>query len=169
MKRLLLDVDGVLADCSTPVHQFAQKLLRRPLPRPETWQHFAFDAAMSMTPEESRDFQTEILRSDVAWNVQFFPGAENLVWDLMEKFEVVFVTAGWKQMPAWVVAREQLLEQFRCPVIFTHDKHLVHGDLLVDDKPSNLMLTHAEAILFDAPYNQTHTLHRRIHSLKELL
>lgn len=168
-KRLLLDCDGVICDCSTPVHRFAEKLLRRKLPLPSEWLDWEHSVAMRMTPDETRDFNHEIKKSDVAFEIQFLPGAEETVHKLIKKFEVVFVTAGWKYYPAWVPAREHLLEPFNCPVIFTHHKHMVMGDMLVDDKPANLLQTFAEPVLFDAPHNRATDGMQRIFSLEEIL
>lgn len=168
MKRLLLDCDGVIADCSTPVHRFAQDLLKRELPHPETWTSWDHAEAMGLAFHEARKFHEHILTSDVCWDIALFPGADETIYKLMENFELVFVTSHWRRYPDWVPARERLLSDFNCPIVFTHDKHLVHGDLLVDDHPKNLLRTLAKPILFDATHNRGSEIYR-IYSLEELL
>ena len=39
-------------------------------------------------------------------------------------------------------------------VIVTHNKHLIHGDVLVDDGPHNLTGGSYRKILFEAPHNR---------------
>ena len=39
-------------------------------------------------------------------------------------------------------------------VIVTHNKHLIHGDVLVDDGPHNLSGGSYRKILFEAPHNR---------------
>lgn len=170
MKRLLLDVDGVIANCASPVHRFAQKLLRRPLPGPETWTSWDHDTAMGLTAEESRDFHREIKKSDVAFDIQFYENAEQTVEKLKQAFELVFVTAHWHYYPAWVPARDHLLEPFNVPVVYTHSKNLVFGDYLVDDRASTIEAGGPwRGLLFRRPWNSFSKYHDVVHSLEEVL
>lgn len=167
-KTLLLDVDGCIADCSSPVHSFAQNLLGRELPLPSTWAAWDHVEAMGLNPEEAELFHTSIKRSYVADFIDLYEGADASVRRLIEAFDLVFVTAQWRQYDAWVPARERLLEPFGRPVIFTHEKWRVQGQILCDDNPDNLVRGDFCPILFDATHNQSSEI-QRIFSLDELL
>jgi hypothetical protein len=69
----------------------------------------------------------------------------NAIWaaQAMESdgHEVVIVTSHFDSSPTWVYERTKWLEERLpgVPVIYTHDKHLVPGDALVEDTPRNLV------------------------------
>lgn len=155
MKTLLLDVDGVVADCATPVHNFAQRYIERDLPTPAEWRDFDFSISMGLSPVESALFRRNILNSDVAWQIDLYPGAARSVNKLCKAFEVVFVTSHWANYPAWVPARDELLARFGRPIVYTHDKWLVRGDYLVDDRPLTLSDTRGQwaPVRFVRPWN----------------
>lgn len=168
-KVLLLDCDGVLADCSTVVHSFAQRLLARPLPSPETWVSWHHEEAMGMTPEESDFFHRSALGSTFPHEIKLYPGAARDIEILKQHFEVHFATAPWRFCTSWVVAREKLLEQFGCPVHFTKHKHMLKGFALVDDSAENVAKGgHELDLLYSRPYNADSDL-SRINHLFELL
>lgn len=81
--------------------------------------------------------------------------------------EVFIVTSPWLTNPTcaqdkfdWVALH--LGEDWRERVIITKDKTLVHGDILVDDKPEihGCRIPSWEQVLFDQPYNQHVFKHR---------
>jgi 5'(3')-deoxyribonucleotidase len=169
-KVLLLDVDGVIADCSSPVHSFAENLLGRPLPDPASWTAWDHAEAMDLNKDEARAFHIGIRYSGIANEITFYPGAREIVHELARAFDLVFVTAEWKGMDSWVPARQRLLEPFSCDVIFTHAKHRVKGDILIDDRRENVEHedNKSRSFLFDRSYNRAST-QKRIFSLKEIL
>lgn len=169
-KTLLLDCDGVLCDCATPVHRFAQKLLRRELPGPELWTAWDHSQAMGLTQLEAHDFHNEIKCSDVAFDIRFYEGAEELVHQLKQVFDVVFVTAPWKWYVSWVPARDHLLEPLGCPIIYTHEKYRVLGDFLIDDRASTIEKGGPwRGILYRRPWNSTSKYEDVIENLEEVL
>lgn len=167
-RTLLLDVDGVLADCSTTVHSFAQTLLGRKLPPPSSWTAWDHAEAMGLSEYEALQFERNIRQSNMAYDIPFYEGAEEVVHELKAAFDLVFVTAEWKHMAAWVPARQRLLAPFNCDVIYTHAKHRVKGEILVDDRIENVESNKERALLFDRGWNRAST-HQRIFSLKEIL
>jgi 5'(3')-deoxyribonucleotidase len=167
-KTLLLDCDGVICDCSAPIHRFAENLLGRPLPAPEDWKCWDHTKAMNMSAAEAQAFHRYIIHSGVAQQIELFPDALQQVCALTEKYDVVFVTSHWRYYPDWVPCRERLLDRFDLPIVFTHHKHLVHGHVLCDDNPENLTKFSGEVRLFDAPHNRSSGI-KRILSLEELL
>lgn len=75
-----------------------------------------------------------------AAKLDVLPGAPAAVAQLREIAEVYIVTSPWNSNPTWTHDREMWLERhFGIPharVIHTSAKHLIAGDVLVDDKTS---------------------------------
>ena len=54
-------------------------------------------------------------------------------------------------------------------VIYIKNKSLLRGDLLIDDKPSNLDNFHGDTIIFDREWNEKHQGHVRAQDWNDLL
>lgn len=162
MSRILLDVDGVIADCDTQVWKAAKRLFKRKFPPPASWRHYEFPQALGLSRNEGQFFMKQLEKEDrLGWSIGFYNGAQSFTEHLsMEGHEVVFCTAPWRGMCHWVEARYGLLEHFlgrqRYSIVFTHDKHLVDGDWLIDDKWENLAKTPERGILFAHLRNEQH-------------
>lgn len=158
-QTILLDVDGLLADCATQVYRAARRLLKRKLPKPSEWTSYDFSEAMKLTRSESEYFERALKReNNLGWKIEFSPGAANFVEFLHGTGrKIVFVTAPWYGLEHWVEARQHLLQPFLArrnfDVVFTHAKHLVAGDWLVDDHYENIAQNRERGILFVQPWN----------------
>ncbi len=170
MKTLLLDVDGVCADCASAIHSFTEFAYERELPHPHDW-NSDFPEAFGFTkPRDVAEFYSLCKHSFNPHSIELYPGAGDLIKVLKRHFEVVFVTAEWKGMERWVVARERLLAPLDCELIFTHSKHRVLGDLLVDDKASTISKGGPwKGLLFTRPWNASLLGFERVGSLEEVL
>lgn len=160
----LLDVDGVLADFHRPTLDFVEREfgVRHSLSDFPTWdiietvgrQHQPAIEAHWMTPGWCRDIPT-------------YEGAVDGVGTLREVADVYFVTAQMTHSPYWMWERVQWLkEHFGADdkhVVFTLSKHLVRGDVLVDDKASNIapwVAAHPDkqGVLWSQPFNRLETI-----------
>lgn len=172
-KRLLLDVDGTIACCASAVHEFAEHIFDRPMPHWSSWNDFSFESSLGLNEVETRIFFDEAKYATFPLSIRLYPGVAHTIEVLKQKYEIVFVTSHWKFNSNWVCARERLLEQFNCPIVFTHHKYLVSGDILVDDRPATLLDARGsyERICYSQPWNANTDLGsvRRISSLEELL
>lgn len=155
MKTLLLDVDGVIADCHTPIKAFAESLFERRVPPVEEWRDFEFPPSMKLSTQEGMRFHLRAKEEFDPRLIELHPGSVEAVAELKKRAEVVFVTSHWKGMESWVPARDELLAQFDCDVVYTHSKHRVKGDILVDDKLATLKNRGDwEPVCFHRPWNQ---------------
>lgn len=170
MKKVLLcDVDGVIADCATQIHAFAEELFERQFPTPDKWYDWNHEDALGLTPEEAGYFHRCALVSDFPHYIKLYPGAAELVHELKEAYDVVFLTAPWRGNSSWVVARENLLQQFDCDIVFTSAKHRVPGDILCDDKQLTIERGGPwRGLLYTRPWNLKSNM-PRISCLSELL
>jgi 5'(3')-deoxyribonucleotidase len=172
VRTVLLDCDSVILDCSSAVHAAAEQILGCSIRHPSTWQHFEFDEAMSLTPQEAEYFYREIqLHPTLGYDIELYPGAKEFVLELSKTRDIVFVTAHWRGIEHWVTARDKLLhENFPgFDVVYTHAKYRVVGDVLLDDKPENIDMNPARGWLFDQPWNRTRRDLRRVCSYSEAL
>lgn len=154
MTRILLDVDGVVADFVGSFRAEAQKLYEHDLANGlgAEWAEYAtstgkptdWDLRKSLgltTAQESRVWEA-VCKPGFATTLETLPKAKEAVL-LFKKLglDVVFLTAPCPGSPTWAYDRKQWLEQhFGTPVrvISTHEKECVYGDIFVDDKLANI-------------------------------
>jgi len=138
VKRILLDVDGVLCDFIGGVITLASEITGRPH-RVEDVTRFDFAAELGLDPEEARGVKSVISNTEGWWQgLAVLPGAIEGVARLREVAEVYIVTSPWNSCRTWLHDRETWLKRhFDIPhshVLACSAKHLVAGDLFVDDK-----------------------------------
>lgn len=103
-------------------------------------------------------------------NLKPIPRAVEAVRKMIELGHHVFIcTAPLSDYEHCVIEKYQWVENhfgrdFTKRMIVTKDKTLVHGDILIDDKPEIIGLIKPtwEHVLFEAPYNRNHINGRKI-------
>lgn len=177
---VLLDTDGVLADF---VQVFLDFLKTRPAYRDHTWTHehvtqFDICKALGLPGQVWSDF--------VRWlngpgRLSLFPvleGAHEGVKRLQEVAEVYVVTSPLSGVPTWAAERDHWLEsRLGIPtsrVIHTAAKHLIFGDILVDDRIDNVAAwqkawPQSRGLLWDAPWNRSDAVQFRVKSWDDVL
>jgi len=164
--RLVLDVDGVVAD-------FAQATIDR---FPEIFP----EGKAGITSWELCLRQVDLERCQEAWVEEGFcatlpllPGSQNALDRVGLTHDIIWVTAPLLESRHWVRERTLWLQRYFgvLPehIVFAHDKSLVGGQVMVDDRWENVekwAQTHrgGRALLMDAPWNQqplqSHNAHR---------
>lgn len=138
--RVLLDVDGVLADFLTPfLHHINHYWgTSHTLDDMTKWDMYdSFDV-----PQEIRRLvDSKINEAGFAQTLKLLPGAKDGVAELQRIADVYIVTSPWSS-PTWHHDRRLWLkEHFGIGgnyLITTKAKHVVAGDVLIDDKTSTL-------------------------------
>lgn len=157
---ILCDVDGVVADLlSTWLDLYNADFGDNLTPdRITTW-----ELRPHVKPECGGRIYEYLHRADLYDDVRPIPGAIEGVRTLRDAgHRVVFVTSC---VPAMIVPKIKWLRRHgllpsadvdpsMTNFVVCHDKSLVMGDVLIDDRPTNLRDTSAVPILFDAPHNQ---------------
>lgn len=151
--RILMDVDGVLADF---VAACSRVLGRRIVP--EQWQ---FIDKLSFTDEH---LLKEELKKGSFWrSLTMINGAREGIRQLKKKHEIVYVTSPWVSCKEWGYwRREWLQKRFKTKnheIVITNDKRHVFGDAIVDDRPENVRkylgaYPGARGYLYEHPYNR---------------
>lgn len=91
---VLLDVDGVVADCSAAMHRLAESVLYRPLPSPP-WSNYDCDSAMGMSQTEAARFWEHARSRNWAHAIELYPEAADGVSRLREVADIAFCTSPW--------------------------------------------------------------------------
>lgn len=141
MSVVLCDVDGVVSSFTEAVLDTAFEftgMMRWPsdITTWSMWHH------LGATKDELKAIKAEISRPGWCSSIQPFPGAKDFIEALAEQHEVFFVTSPWNSV-TWMGERSQwLIDHFGhtvgSRVVHTAHKHLVQGDVLLDDKPKNV-------------------------------
>lgn len=165
--RIVLDVDGVLADFSGHV---LRTLQRKGYQVPDHATEWRFIDAL---PARAQPVARTFLKSSKWWRgIPPMAGATRAVKQFRAMgHQVVFASADYASCPGWTEARRNWLIEHvgaqKCDLVVAARKELVRGDLYVDDKPENVQAIigeHAQrewtpgVWLFAHPYNRDHGL-----------
>jgi 5'(3')-deoxyribonucleotidase len=173
--RLLLDVDGVLADFLTPSLEVLRTLTGKSF-RTEDFPYW--DLFRVVDPKWEAPFFRALGQPGVARSLEVYPGAQQGVARLHEMVDVYIVTTQLRGSPTWTHDREVWLQtHFSIPshrVVHTSAKHLCTGEVFVDDRPENVLRwskAHPKGIglLWDAPWNRLDVVPERVFGWDSLL
>jgi 5'(3')-deoxyribonucleotidase len=160
VKTLLLDADGVVFDFIGAFMRVAQRVTGKRYERAQVTD-WNITKALGISPEEERRIYDHIRQPGFAFKeIAPYLGAVEGVQYLMKRAEVYFVTspirstrdeqAAWNSpfsvedphVLTWMHDREHaLMKHFGIDehhVVHTSAKHLVAGNVFVDDKPANV-------------------------------
>ena len=166
-KRILIDMDGVLADVYQPLMEYQY-----------TKREKYISAEQLNGIKESEAFPD--LKEIVTQNRFFYhaplmaASIEGLKY-LNDKYEVLIVSAA-TEFPGCINDKQQWLEEHfpfinHRQMIFCGRKDCVMGDIMIDDHPKNLDYFMGEKILFTQPHNfqLNKAEYTRMNSWKEIM
>lgn len=159
---VLLDVDGVVADFVSYYLDVVRRRLKRDF-RQEDVTAWDVGSALSLSDYDRELVHRDLFAPGVAYHMPIYSGAWTGVRNLNEIAQVVFVTSHLKENLTWVSDRDRWIDfhfgPSAPPTVYTHHKHLVRGDVLVDDKPSAVEKwrqanPNGLGVLWDGPWNR---------------
>lgn len=138
-KRLLVDVDEVLADFQTPMFDALYELYGRRLSAEdcEVWDCFSV-----MAPNEKKGVFSII--EHPGWCAALKPkdGAIYAIDNLRKFVDVFAVTSHFPTSRTWVHERDEWLQRLfnfdRKHIVHTSSKYIVSGDAFLDDNPTHV-------------------------------
>lgn len=158
-KRVLVDIDGVVANFHGSTLSFVSNTLgvEHDLQTFRGW-----DIIQSVGIQHRTAIEAEWTRKGWCLELPPYEGAIEGVELLRSVADVYFVTAQMPDAPYWMYERIQWLKEHlkadERHIVITMAKHLVVGDVLVDDKPENIngwVQAHPgkKGVLWEQPYN----------------
>lgn len=159
--RLLLDVDGIVADfVGAAVKVMSEKSGRRI--SSDDVVHWEVTSVLDdhAVREACKE---EFNKAGFCSAFEVYDGAQAAVRRLQELTELFFVTAPMRSSPTWMPERVSWLERHFAVdhrhVVFASKKHIISGDFMVDDAPGNIAPWLASnpgsvGLLWDRPYNR---------------
>jgi 5'-nucleotidase len=155
-RRILLDVDGVLADFTHMLLNWTNNEYAEAYTDADIIEFNCFKALG--IPSAWPAFNAHVSKVGVCYGIPVREGAQAFVNSLRKFADVVIVTSLYTGAPFWINERIEWLEDHfeidAKDVVFTGRKELVAGDLLIDDALHNVGRNHyARSILIDQPWN----------------
>lgn len=163
--RILIDVDGVSADYSHGFVTVCNRLFGTTHTAADITQ-WDTAAALGLSAEQADACYQEIRKPGFALSLHLLPGARESVRQLQKDHDVYFVTTPFRGAKSdhvsWSADREHWLrDHFGAGsdrIIHTSAKHIVTGDVFVDDKPENVRAWQEHnpsgfGLLWYQPYN----------------
>ncbi|MFT4032367.1 MAG: 5'-3'-deoxyribonucleotidase [Siphonobacter sp.] len=168
MKRILIDMDDVLADASA---RFAEYCANR------MGKHISKEMLSEPNWSQAADIHADTVKIWVHEpgffrGMEVIPDAQEVVKKLMEHYEVFIVSAAiefpnsLKEKVEWLAEHFSFID-WRYIVLCGH-KYMIDADYLIDDHEKNLASFRGTPLLFDAPHNQSLTGYQRMKSWREV-
>ncbi len=167
MKRIIIDMDNVMADVSRQFQTWYTRetgniidpasLIGVPepeaFPDPKVLWSFLFTPGFFRTVPVMKDSQQVIEALNKKYEVFIVSSALEFPQSLGEKFEWLsehFPFLSWKQ------------------IVFCGSKAVIKGDYMIDDYLKNLDFFEGEKLLYTAPHNQLLQGHNRVNNWQEV-
>lgn len=166
-KRIIIDMDGVLADVykqfiSYEEKETGNKINLRDLKGKEEYQAF-------------KNGRTYVHSKGFFRNAPVMEGAVSALQILNNLYEVFVVSAAMEFPNSLVEKHEWLHEHFPFitwhQIVFCGSKLVVQGDVMIDDHFKNLDNFNGQTILFTQPHNDGHDnrRHTRVNNWQEIV
>mgnify|MGYP000913997723 CR=1 FL=1 len=159
--EVLLDADQVLFDFVRPYLHAVEVVTGRHY-EPQEFELWDVRASLKLTSKEDRAVSALVKRKGFCYTLPVIPGAKEGVEKLRRVAEIHIVTSPWYG-PYWESERfASLKDHFgfgRKEVIQTSEKHIIDGDIIIDDKMTTLKRwldrrPHKVAVLWDSLHNR---------------
>ena len=152
-----MDVDGIVADFVGRTIELLPDVF--PSGRDSITSWSLYDG---LSPENQKRCQDTWHSKGFCMSLPVLPGSQNAVDRISMEADIIWVTSPLTKGHHWVREREMWLERYFAAlpgeIVFAHDKSLVSGNLLVDDRSLNLQAwvernPGGMGVLWDSPWN----------------
>jgi 5'-nucleotidase len=138
---ILLDVDGVLADFHGGILSLIQDLFNLHLTIND-FKNWDYTSALK-SEKQKQILREQVKQPGLISRLSPYSEAVEAVGKLRRLGEVICLTSPNHSVPTWIPERYEWLERhFKIPpqdVTLTGKKHLVDGDIMIDDHPDNVL------------------------------
>lgn len=166
MKRILVDMDGVLADVYSRFFEIYEK---------ETGLLLSMaDVAGKLEAEAFPDQRKWVSAPGFFRTVPVMHGSIEGLRLLNEKYDVIVVSMATEFPQSLTDKQVWLHEHFPFitwkQVVFCGNKNIINADIMIDDHPKNLDHFKGETIIFSQPHNilVSNPMYRRVESWEQI-
>lgn len=169
MQRIGIDMDEVMADTLGHYLERYNSELGRNLTREALYGKRVMEV---LPPEDIPHIRQYFQTADFFAQIGVMPGAQEVVKDLTDKYEVFITTAAMEVPVSFTPKFHWLQEHFpflpSSHFVFCGDKSIIYADYLIDDSVKHFERFRGEGILFTAPHNVHETRYRRVNSWEDV-
>jgi 5'(3')-deoxyribonucleotidase len=168
MKRLIVDMDDVLADATGQFidyyeKEFGLRVERAVLDGKDGVEGF---------PDNHSKLREFVFRPNFFRTMRVNANSQHVLKELNKKYEVFIVSAAIEFPLSLPEKLEWLKEHFPFltwqQIVFCGSKTVVHGDFMIDDLPRNLERFNGEKFIFTAPHNKHYHQFQRLNNWEEV-
>jgi 5'(3')-deoxyribonucleotidase len=166
MKRILVDMDGVLADVYSRFFQLHEE---------ESGNILSVEEIIGLKEAEAFPNQLKWVNTPGFFrNAPLMPGSQAGLKKLNNNFEVIVVSMATEFPDSLTEKQLWLHEHYPFiswkQIVFCGRKEIINADIMIDDHFKNLDNFHGETILFTQPHNMnlTNSRHKRVDSWEEI-
>ena len=168
MKRLIVDMDDVLADATGQFINFYEKEYGVRVSR----ESMNFKDEMERFPDHHDEVYQFTFRKNFFRTMQVNENSQEVVKQLNKQYELFIVSSAMEFPNSLSEKFEWLGEHFSFlhwkQFVFCGSKTVVHGDYMIDDLPHNLEKFNGEKLIFTAPHNLQFNHFKRVNNWKEI-
>jgi len=162
MKRILVDMDGVLVDIYARFFELHEK---------ETGQRLSVkDIAGLLEAEAFQDQRTWVSTPGFFRDLPVMPGSREVLKKLNNKYKIIVVSLATEFPNSLIDKQLWLCDHFPFiswkQIVFCGDKNIIKADIMIDDHLKNLDHFKGETIMFTQPPNMliNNSIHKRADS-----
>ncbi|GAB3414443.1 5' nucleotidase, NT5C type [Niabella aquatica] len=150
MKRIAVDMDGVLADCFEQFisYEYADTGTRKTVA----------DGVGRTEDETFEHARTYLYQPGFFRNMPVIPGSQEVLYKLNKAYELFIVSSATEFPQSLTEKQEWLNEHFPFinwqQMVFCGKKTMISADIMIDDHFKNLDYFKGRTILFTQPHNQ---------------
>jgi 5'(3')-deoxyribonucleotidase len=168
MKRLIIDMDDVLADATGQFINFYEKEFGVRVAR----ESLNYKEEMERFPANHETVYQFTFRKNFFRTMEVNENSQEVVRQLNGKYELFVVSSAMEFPNSLPEKLEWLGEHFPFlhwkQFVFCGSKAVVYGDYMIDDLPHNLEKFNGEKLMYTAPHNMQHNHFKRVNNWKEV-
>lgn len=168
MKRIAVDMDGVVADFNAKVitcfnERFGQKVA------PDAFHHHKL---ASQFPQWALQIEAMLAEPGFFADLPLMPDARAVLQQLSEHYEVCITSAAtdfpqaFADKLAWIVRELPFVAERN--IVFCGNKSLLNAHYLIDDNIEHFIGFGGQGILFSAPHNQAVSGYPRVENWQQI-
>lgn len=163
--KFLIDVDGVVANMTTPVLDAVNKEFDKNYKKEDITNFYFMKAGTGILEPKECDFCVELLNQEYfAENLPLIGDSVESIYKILSKGHTVkWLTTAWPFSRTWKYDRDEWLNfhftgNGADKAIYANDKSPVQGDVFIDDKVENIIAWSSNnrglSLIMNQPWNQ---------------